>query len=60
MGQTLKVGPDEVKAITTADYPTAARRPLNSRLDTARLRETFDLYLPDWKIAVDRMLDEIL
>ena len=60
MGQTLKVGPDEVRAITTADYPTPARRPLNSRLDTTRLRETFDLHLPDWKIAVDRMLDEIL
>jgi len=60
MGQQLKVGPDEVKAITTIDYPTPARRPLNSRLDTRRLRETFDLHLPDWKIAVDRMLDEIL
>ena len=60
MGQTLKVGPGEVRAIASAEYPTPARRPLNSRLDTTRLRETFDLHLPDWKIGVDRMLDEIL
>ena len=59
-GRDFKVAPDAVKAITTADYPTPAQRPLNSRLDTFRLRETFGLHLPDWKIAVDRMLDEIL
>jgi dTDP-4-dehydrorhamnose reductase len=60
MGQTLKVAPADVKAIATAEYPTPAQRPLNSRLDTRRLRETFGLHLPDWTIAVDRMLDEIL
>ena len=59
-GQALKAGPADVRAITTAGYPTPAQRPLNSRLDTTRLRESFDLHLPDWKIAVDRMLDEIL
>jgi dTDP-4-dehydrorhamnose reductase len=60
LGQTLKAGPLEVSAITSADYPTPAQRPRNSRLDTRLLRETFGLHLPDWKIAVDRMLDEIL
>ena len=60
MGQELKVAPANVKAIGTADYPTPAQRPLNSRLDTTRLREAFGLHLPDWTIAVDRMLDEIL
>ena len=60
LGQTLKVGPGAVNVITSAEYPTMARRPLNSRLDTSRLRETFGLRLPDWKIGVDRMLDEIL
>ena len=59
-GQTLKVGPDAVRAIATADYPTPARRPLNSRLDTSRLCQNFGVHLADWKIAVDRMLDEIL
>ena len=59
-GVALKVEPAAVKAITTADYPTPARRPLNSRLDTSRLRQTFGLHLPHWQAAVDRMLDEIL
>ena len=59
-GREFTVAPGAVKAIATADYPTPARRPLNSRLDTARLRQTFGLHLPDWRIAVDRMLDEIL
>ena len=59
-GQTLKAGPANVLAIGTADYPTPAKRPFNSRLDTTRLRTAFGLYLPDWRIAVDRMLDEIL
>ena len=59
-GQALKVAPADVKAIGTADYPTPAKRPLNSRLDTSRLRESFGLCLPEWTVAVDRMLDEIL
>ena len=59
-GVALKVEATAVKAITTAEYPTPARRPLNSRLDTTRLRRTFGLHLPHWQAAVDRMLDEIL
>ncbi len=50
----------EVQAITTADYPTPARRPLNSRLDTRRLREAFGLSLPAWETGVLRMLSEYL
>lgn len=50
----------EVLPIGTADYPTPARRPHNSRLDTQRLRNTFGLTLPPWQQGVDRMLAEIL
>ena len=60
LGHTLKAGPANVLAIGTADYPTPAKRPLNSRLDTTRLRTAFGLHLPDWRIPVDRMLEEIL
>ena len=38
-----------VKRITTADYPTPARRPANSRLDNEKLRRVFGLELPDWR-----------
>lgn len=40
--------------------PTAARRPLNSRLNTDKLRNTFNLTLPHWKQGVTRMLSEFL
>jgi dTDP-4-dehydrorhamnose reductase len=39
-------------------WPTLARRPLNSRLDTRKLRSTFDLALPPWQQGVRRMLAE--
>jgi len=46
--------------IPSSAYPTPARRPLNSRLDTARLEKTFDLTLPPWQQGVARMLAETL
>jgi dTDP-4-dehydrorhamnose reductase len=58
LGVVLKA--DEIAPIATRDYPTAAARPLNSRLDTHRLRSAFGLYLPDWRDGVARMLREIL
>ena len=59
-GQPLKVAPDAVHAIPTSAYPTPARRPLNSRLATDKLRRAFGLQLPDWQAGVTRMLAEIL
>jgi dTDP-4-dehydrorhamnose reductase len=49
-----------VVPIETTAYPTPACRPLNSRLDTRKLREEFSLHLPDWKSGVTRMLREVL
>lgn len=60
MGVTLKAGPDQVQATATAQYPTPAQRPLNSRLDTQKLRSAFSLHLPLWQIGVQRMLQETL
>ena len=59
-GVALKAGPDQVLAIPTTSYPTPAQRPLNSRLATDKLRNTFGLTLPHWQAGVTRMLDEIL
>lgn len=47
----------EVEAITTADYPTPARRPAYSCLDTGRLAHDFGMVLPDWKAALGTVLD---
>ena len=59
-GQVLQAGPQQVLPIATSAYPTPARRPHNSRLDSARLRATFGLELPPWEQGVARMLEEIL
>lgn len=58
-GVALKAGPDHVIPIPSSAYPTPARRPHNSRLDTGKLRTTFGLSLPDWRQGVARMLTEI-
>ncbi|BAL97479.1 dTDP-4-dehydrorhamnose reductase [Rubrivivax gelatinosus] len=59
-GHTLRIDPEAIEPVPTSDYPTPARRPLNSRLDTSALRERFGLHLPPWQDGVRRMLDEIL
>lgn len=48
-----------LKPVTTANYSTAAQRPLNSRLSTRLLQRTFGLRLPDWQFGVNRMLHEL-
>jgi len=58
-GVTLKVSPENVVAVKSSAFPLPARRPQNSRMDTSKLRHTFDLSLPSWEIGVARMLTEI-
>lgn len=53
-----KVG--EIAPVPTSAFPTPARRPLNSRLDTRKLQQAFGLTLPHWQRGVDRLLTEIL
>ena len=59
-GKPLKLRAEDIEAISTDEYPTPARRPLNSRLDTALLRETFGLNLPDWRQGLDHVMQQIL
>ncbi len=59
-GAAIKVAPDQILPIPTSDYPTPAKRPLNSRLSTAKLQQRFGLKLPHWQQGVERMLTEIL
>ncbi len=58
-GIPLKLTETGLRPISTEQYPTPARRPLNSRLDTNKLRTAFGLALPDWQSGVDRMLTEL-
>ncbi len=59
-GVAIKVAPDAIEPVATSAFPTPAKRPGNSRMDTSRLRETFGFVLPPWQAGVERMLDEIL
>lgn len=55
-GFDLRLPAEAVRAITTAEYPTPARRPANSRLDCTRLETDFGLQMPDWQPYLERML----
>ena len=56
----VKCVPDKIHPILTSEYPTAAKRPLNSRLNTEKLKKTFMLELPHWESEVKRVLKEII
>jgi len=59
-GVELKTPPAAVEPVPTSAFPTPARRPHNSRLDTSKLRAAFGLALPDWRLGVARMFKETL
>ncbi len=45
-----------VARISTSDYPTAARRPINSRLNCERVSEFHGIVMPDWRISAARVI----
>jgi dTDP-4-dehydrorhamnose reductase len=48
-----------LEAIPSTDYPTPARRPLNSRLDCTRFEDRFGLALPAWEQGLECVLQEL-
>ena len=50
----------EVVEIPTSEYPTKAKRPLNSRLSSKKFEETFDLSLPDWRASLREVIELLL
>ena len=56
----IKCGPDQIHSIPTSEYLTAAKRPLNSRLNTDKIKKTFMLELPHWESEVKKVLKEII
>ena len=61
LGQSaIKIVAKEVVPVPTSAFPTPARRPHNSRLNTSKLQSTFELTLPAWHHGVNRMLAEML
>lgn len=60
MGLQLKTKPEAVAPISSAEYPTPATRPANSRLDTFKLRSAFGLTLSDWTVGVNDVVDRLI
>lgn len=58
-GLDIKVAPVAIQPVPTSAFPSPARRPQNSRLDTHKLQNTFGLHLPHWQSGVARMLTEM-
>ncbi len=48
-----------VEAITTAEYPTAAKRPMSSRLDCTKLERVFGWKMPEWRESLKRVVAEL-
>ena len=51
---------NDIAPVETSAFPTPAKRPQNSRLNTRKLQQAFGLNLPHWQLGVDRLLAEIL
>ena len=59
-GRSLRLSPDAIAPVTTADYPLLALRPASSRLDTRRLQTEFGLCMPPWQHGLDHVLQQLL
>ncbi|WP_246731440.1 dTDP-4-dehydrorhamnose reductase [Methylocapsa sp. S129] len=59
-GSAVRSGPHaRVKPIATADYPTRAQRPADSRLDCSLVAARHGVVMPDWRDGLERCLDEL-
>jgi dTDP-4-dehydrorhamnose reductase len=50
----------DIKPISCEAYPTLAKRPMNSRLDTTKIKKAFMLELPHWEVEVKRILKALI
>lgn len=59
-GQQGSLNLDRIRPITSAEYPTPAKRPGNSRLDCTKLEQALSIRLPDWQQTVELTVDDLL
>jgi dTDP-4-dehydrorhamnose reductase len=60
LGLKIKCEPHHIRPILTSEYHTAASRPLNSRLNSDKLKKTFMLELPNWELEVKKVLRDLV
>ncbi len=56
LGLKTTLTSQDIQSLSTDDYLTTAKRPMNSRLDTTKIKKTFMLELPSWEIEVSSLL----
>jgi dTDP-4-dehydrorhamnose reductase len=49
----------KVKPLTTAEYPTKAKRPAYSVLDKTKIRETYSIHIPEWQESLDFVVQSL-
>jgi dTDP-4-dehydrorhamnose reductase len=59
-GEKLALEPANASPIPTIDYPTPAKRPLNSRMNLSKLETELGIQMPDWQSQLDLTLKEFL
>lgn len=59
LGHPVKVSDEAIAPCRAADFATAAARPQNSRLSTAKLQQAFGLRMPAWELGVERAVREL-
>ena len=60
LGLKIKCETSHIYPIPTSEHSTVAKRPLNSRLNTEKLKKTFMLKLPNWELEVKKVLRELI
>ncbi len=59
MGYELNCLTQNIIPIETKDYPTPAKRPHHSRLDTTKLTSKFALAMPRWNLYIEPLLQDL-
>lgn len=59
-GVPLTISAEDILAITTDEYPTPAKRPLNSQLETQKLSQQLSFHLPYWKDDFSAVAAEVI
>ena len=59
LGVKFRTSFENVQAISTSEYPLPAKRPSNSLLDTKKICNTFNVYMPPWQTHVKRLFKEL-
>lgn len=60
LGEELAIAPEGVAGISTAEYPTPAKRPLNSRMALSKLENSLGITMPTWQSQLGLTLREYL